>query len=78
MRTSFDACFRMPWENRLSWYFDAGSTAQQPTAGASRRSRTVMIHGRKLFLRYFTLSSGDLESREEHLHLKLLQASHVA
>jgi len=53
MRTSFTACARMPWSERLAWYFDVGTSHVAPSAEATRRSSRVLTHARDLYLRYF-------------------------
>ena len=55
MRTSFTACVRMAWPERLAWYFDAGQ-GRAASASSIAQSIRVMTHAKKLFLRYFKLA----------------------
>lgn len=63
MRTSSSVCTRMPWEERLAWYFDLGSTHLAPSTEARRRSSAVLVHAKQLFLHYFEL--GPLVARSD-------------
>lgn len=63
MRTSFDACVSMPWADRLAWYYDLGTDHKAPSRSALARSRRVLDHARRIFLRCFPPRAVPDESR---------------